>query len=129
MSTSRCVFFPSCERPSFIPIHKITNRIIFLCNVAGGGQRILVFSAAAIQSTDLPLTPSFINSAVVYMFSYLNSARLFKKKCVGCLHVLVLFLICYKKLSYFVYGSIGVYVKGEGHPMTCLCRNRREVAA
>jgi len=38
MSTSlrnpRCVFFPSCERPSFIPIHKITDRIIFLCNVA-----------------------------------------------------------------------------------------------
>jgi len=28
-----CVF-PSCERPSFIPIHKITDGIIFLCNVA-----------------------------------------------------------------------------------------------
>ena len=38
MSTSlrnpRCVFFPSCERPSFIPIRKITDRIIFLCNIA-----------------------------------------------------------------------------------------------
>jgi len=38
-------------------------------------------------------------------------------------------LLLQEMYSYFVYGSIGVYVKGQGHPMTCLCRYRREVAA
>ena len=127
LRNSRCVFFPSCERPSFIPIHKITDRIIFLCNVAERRPTDSGFLGSD-NSAQL-ICPLLLHLSVLLWFtsSHIWNLHDFFKRDVSAIFMFWFYswFFLQEMNSYFLYGSIGVYVKGQGHSMTCMCRNRR----